>query len=212
MTRSALLPALLAAAVLPATEVVCRDLHLAGELLPTEFAYAISDGTTTRSGTDRFQRAVGLRLGPRIAVADPGASLAWMGGIEARVGDSTYAGYGSYRTYGVGLTAGLGWACAERWQVSLEPVVGLGLARLACDANPAFAALQARGWHLAYGVRLGLSWTWRRTWVFGIDGGLLVTRSELTDGQERTMTIRQSGPVVALGIAWRWDHRPRALE
>lgn len=202
----------LAASALPAAEVVRKDLHLACELLPTAFDYEVGDGAARRTGSDSFKRAVGLRIGPRISAAAPGESLSWVGGVEARIGDYAYSDYGSYRTYGIGMTAGLGWAFADQWLLSLEPVVEVGLARLAFDANPAFAEVRAKGMHLAYGVRLGMSYTVRRTWVFGVEGGVLGVANDLTDDQDRSMSLSQLGPVVALTIAWRWDHTPRPLE
>lgn len=213
MSRCHLLASLLLGAVaLPASEVVRNDLNLAFEMLPTAFDYEVGDGGSNRSGSDTFKRAVGLRIGPRISAAAPGESLSWVGGVEARIGDYAYSTYGSYRTYGIGMTAGLGWAFADQWLLSLEPVVEVGLARLAFEANPAFAEVRAKGMHLAYGARLGLGYTLRRAWVFGIEGGIMGITNDLTDDQDRSMSLTQLGPVAALTIAWRWDHAPRPLE
>jgi hypothetical protein len=195
------------------SELVRRDLTIAIDGLPTPFDYDIeSDGSGSRSGSDSFDKALGLRIYPQWGSSNPGASVGWIAGVGLHFADYNYASYLSYQMVGLDVLAGGSWAFADGWQASLAPTLGYGFGRVSISSSSAFNGLEASGTHLIYGVRGGATYAWTRKWLIGLEVGYLGISSSLKIDDGRTMSIEQDGPTVALSLTWRWNADPARLE
>lgn len=208
--RLAALAALLwTGGLLPAVEPVVADLRLLAEAGPTAYRYEWESARGSAAGDDHLQRSLAVGAGWRWAAVRPGQRLGLLLGAEALVRSDRIAD--GRRLGGVlrgecGLAAGLG----NRLVLCAGPVVGGGFGRW--NIEPATApgtALDGR--EVEAGVRAGLRWTPGRSWGVAGEGGWWWSR-ELAEGDGARMTIRRSGPAVALALSWTLDPVMRRLE
>ena len=192
-------------------ELVRRDFGLALEALPVAFDYTLSTPGGDISGSDEFERALGLRLGGRWSFSSPGATGAAMAGLDLRLGDAVYADNGSYRTAGVGLSLGYARNLGRRWTLYIEPLVEFGWATLDFDATTAAPAISADGTHLVYGARLGGLYALSPRWLIDAQFGWVDIVSD-TDADRGSFELDQSGLMAGLGVVWRFSAAPARLE
>ena len=192
-------------------ELVRRDLWIGLEALPTDFDFTLTTPSGDISGSDSFDRSVGIRLGGRWSFSVPGASGAWVAGADLRYGDATYASDGSYRTTGVGLSFGYDQALSRRWAVYGEPLLELGWAKLDFPSSIAAPAVSADGRHVLYGVRAGVLFAVSPRWLLDGSAGYVAIESD-TDADDNSYLIEQRGLVIGLGLVWRLSGAPARLE
>lgn len=192
-------------------ELVRRDLWIGLEALPADFDFTLTTPSGDISGSDSFDRSVGIRLGGRWSFSAPGASGAWVAGADLRYGDATYANDGSYRTTGVGLSFGYDQALSRRWAVYGEPLLELGWAKLDFPSSIAAPAVSADGRHVLYGVRAGVLFAVSPRWLLDGSAGYVAIESD-TNADDNSYLIEQRGFVIGLGLVWRLSGAPARLE
>lgn len=192
-------------------ELVRRDLGLALEALPVAFDYTLSTPSGDISGSDEFERALGLRLGGRWSFSSPGAKGVAVAGLDLRLGDAVYADNGTYRTAGVGVSLGYARTIGRRWTLYIEPLVEFGWATLDFDATTAAPAISADGTHLVYGARLGGLYALSPRWLIDAQFGWVEIVSD-TDADHGSFQLDQSGLMAGLGVVWRFSAAPARLE
>ena len=192
-------------------ELVRRDLWLGFEALPTDFDFTLTTPSGDVTGSDSFDRTVGVRLGGRWSFSSPGAAGAWVAGADLRFADAIYANDGTYRTTGVGLSFGYDYALGRRWTAYGEPVVELGWAKLDFPSSTAAPAVSADGRHILYGVRGGVLFALSPRWLLDGSVGYVAIESD-TEADDNSYLIEQRGFVLGLGIVWRLSGAPARLE
>lgn len=202
---------LLAAAAATAGEARRSDLHLWLDAEPTAIAYRISAPTgAARSGGDGFDRAVAARLGGRWTWSSPGRSWAPQFGADLVLGDAAGDALAA-RRYGLALAGGAAWTPADAWRLECE--AHAEAARIRAEApemttSPAFAVA---GTATAIGLRAAAVWRFDRRWSAGAGLGWLSESADL-DGEVVDLAWDRQGLVVSVGLCWRLDVRPAALE
>ena len=142
-----------------ASELVVRDVNFAIELLPSAFDYT-ADGNTSRSGSDEFDRAIGIAIGCPYSFAGPGDSHGFLASGELAFSQATYGSIGHLTRYGVRIAGGYGYAFNDAISFSAMAKVGYGMATFDLSANSGFPALSASGTTLTYGPVPGRGAGW----------------------------------------------------
>ncbi len=207
--RSVLL--LAAASAAGAAELVIRDIGAEVELPATAFDFTVDDGSSSRSGSDSFEQAVGISIGGRWSFARTGDSSGPVLGISLAADRAAYPGGGSWFQSEVRGQAGWGWALNDRFAVLAEALLGLGAARLTIDGSGDFPSYSARGGILEPGAQAVLLWSVTDSWVVSGTAGYRYARAHLT-GDDADVDLTLRGIAVAVGVAWRITDRPFLLE
>lgn len=192
-------------------ELVRRDVWFGIEALPTDFDFTLATPTGDLSGSDAFDRAIGIRLGGRWSFSSPGAAGAWVTGADVRLADATYGSDSTYRTTGLGLSVGYDRTFGRRWTGYGEVVAELGWAELEFPASFAAPAVSASGRHTLYGLRTGALFALSPRWLLDGNVGYVAIESD-TDADGNAFTIDQRGFVIGVGLVWRWSGAPARLE
>lgn len=197
---------LLAGASLAAAEPIVRDLTVDIELLPAEFEFQFRSAELDLAADDAFDSALGAAVGVRYGFNRAGSRHGLILGGQLTAGQYGYdATDSTYATYGLRATAGYGFALSDRWTLLVEPMVEYGLA--SWDLAP----LDLEGDYWRYGGELRVAWAMSEAWIVNLHGGWMHGESNLDDG-DRSLEVEHQGPLLGLGIAWRWSAAPRRLE
>lgn len=195
----------------PAAELVVRNLNLSLELLPTDFDYTLEDGVTSRTGSDGFERHIGMAVGGGWSFAGPGDSSGLLVGGQLVVAQATYESVGNLTTYGLRAVVGYGWQLTDHWGLSINARGGYRLGTFDITASTGFPASSQTGGGLEYGGTLGLDYAIGDRWLVTADVGWLSSELSLS-GSSIESTLEMSGGMVALGVSYRFSSAPRPLE
>ena len=187
-----------------------RDIGFDIELLPSAFDYTI-DGNTSRSGSDEFDRSIGIVIGCPYSFAGPGDSHGFLAAGELALSQSSYGAIGHLTRYGVRVVGGYGYAFSDSLSFTAMAKLGYGLATFDLSANSAFPALSATGTTLTYGLMLGADYTFSDRFLAGIKVGYLKMADKLS-GTGVDITIDNAGLAFALGFSYRFSNSPRTLQ
>jgi len=202
---------LLAPLLLPAAELVMRDLRLEVDSNPTAFSYQLKDETGSRSGSDSFDSAYGLGLGARWSFAGPGRSHGLLADLVLVGTRRAYTG-GGLTDYGVRIGGGYGWAVADQLTLTGMVEVGGGLATLALDGGGAFPAYNASGSWFGYGLRAGAVWYLTDRLFVDLSATWRTEHQQLGADNGQELSLDVSGIGYALGVGWRLSTMPGRLE
>jgi hypothetical protein len=200
------LPFLLATSV-TAADLVVRDATLAIEREPTTFDWALGP----YAGDDAFTSHLGLVGGLRWSFAPRAGSLGLILGAEAAIGDGTFADGGSLRWSETRAVAGLGWAPATRWTVQVVARAAAGVDRLDLDLGQAGGSATGDGTHLAWTPEAGLWWDAGDAWRLGVAAGWRWSDTSIATNAG-DLELSQSGPTLAVTVAWSLTRAPGSLE
>jgi len=198
------------AALLPAAELVMRDLRLGLGTRPTDFDFTYSSPNTSGSGSDGFDAGLGIEVGGRWSFARVGDPLGLVVGADLMVDGLGYGGGDGLATTWLRLGAGPGWAFADSWTLSAEAGVQYGQSVLALPATQAAPEFSASGTSTGYDLRLNLGWMATRRFGLSACAGWLISSHSL-DG-DASITIDQSGWFVGAAAVWRFSDVPERLE
>lgn len=197
-------------AVLPASELVIRDVTLGVTAPPANFTYEITDSAGTRSGQDAFDSVSGLALGFQWSFAGPGQSTGLVLGGRLISESSTFAGGGTFTGLGADLDVGYGWAISDR--LTLVPLVTLSPRRHTMDveASGSITGFSASGFGYAYGARAVLAYAIADVVVLGIEAGYRRGTASLSG--DRDVQFDTDGLTFGLVFGWRFAATPMGLE
>ena len=198
-------------ALLPAAELVVRDLNLSLSVLPTAFDYTLTSPTVSRSGSDAFASGTELAFGGRYALARPGDALGLVVGAEVFSDTWTYGSSGYLFAGGLRVSAGLGWAITDNWTLLAEPGVRYGVSSFSSPSSATGPAYTASGSFSGYDGRVAVLWQVANGLLIDAHGGWL-SASHDQSGDNIKQTIDQSGLYVGLGVVWRWSTAPTRIE
>ncbi len=205
------LACLLALSAATAAELAVRDIHLGVASRPGDFDYELTSSTGTVSGADAFDAGASLELGIRWSFSRTGDSIGLIAAADLAIDRLDYDGGDGLSTMWARAGGGLGWAVVDRVTLTAEVLAGFGLSALTLPASAQAPAFEADGTATAYEGRLGATWQATRKVGLSLHAGWLVASHDLSgDGTEAT--IDQSGWYAAVGLAWRIDDAPPALE
>lgn len=202
--------ALVCIAVLPAEELLVRDLRLGVALMPADFSYETADPLATSAGDDAFDQAYGAGL--RVSWSWSGAGRAWAPILACELcsEQAAYGASGSYSQIGLRGLGGLGWQLGDDWVLSALGLVGAG--------RPSFEVPVASGGSLALsgasastGLLVGLEWRFARRWSLSAEAGWIEEAAALS-GDGTDLDLTRSGPTAGLGLVWAWSRQPVRLE
>ena len=200
-----------ASSVLPAAELVMRDLHADLAILPTAFRYQTSSPTVSTDGDDHFRSGTGLRLGGRRSLTSAGDTMGLVLGADLVSDTWTYAGSGSLWGYGGHVSAGLGWAINDSWTLIFEPGVGVGFNRLNLPATRSGPGLTTTGRWLGWDARLVAAWQVSERIILRAHWGWMTAKHSEREAEGITDTLTPSGMTIGLGFAWRLSNAPEPL-
>ncbi len=209
--RAARLILLLTPLLLPAAELVMRDLRVELASEPTAFSYQLNDETGSRSGADSFDSAYGLGLGARWSFAGPGRSHGLLADVALLGTKRTYSG-GGLTSYGLRVGGGYGWAVADQLALTGMVEVGGGLASLALDGAGAFPAYNADGSWFGYGLRAGAVWYVTDRLFVDLSAAWRTEQQQLGADGGQDLSLNVSGIGYCLGVGWRLSTMPGRLE
>jgi hypothetical protein len=199
------------ATVMPAAELVMRDIGVGLVLPPTNFSYDLTSSAGDRAGSDAFESAYGMELHGRYSLARPGDALGMVLGVAVASGRATYAGGGSWSEYTACGLLGSGWAVTDRLILLGEAKLGLGVGKLNLAGSDSMVAVSAAGPLVIGGVQASGHFSLSDSVVIGLGAGWQQTIASLSgDGVDATLKI--SGVTAFLSLDWRLSDRPFLLE
>lgn len=197
--------------VVPAAELVMRDIGVGVVQLPTDFSYDVSAPAGNRSGDDTFDSAYGIDVHGRYSMARTGDSLGLVLGGALGAEQAAYAPGGAWTAFTATGLAGCGWAITDRIILLGEAQVGLGLGQLEIDGSAAANSISVSGPLVRGGVQASGRFALTESVIIGLGVGWLQTMAPLSgDGVDTTLKI--SGTSAFLSLDWRLSDRPFLLE
>ncbi len=212
MNRCTCLVAILAiaAAPLPAEELLVRDLRLGVAVMPTSFTYTTTAPLATASGSDRLDRAEALGLRASWSWSGAGRSWAPILATEVIAEQASYGAGGRFSQFGLRGLGGIGWQPGDDWTLTALALLGAG--------RPSFSvpiasggALDTAGASASTGLLLGLGYAFSRAWSVGVEAGWIEEHAALS-GDGVNLDLARSGFTAGVGISWAWSRRPIRLE
>jgi hypothetical protein len=197
--------------ILPAAELVVRDLQADLIVLPTAFRYQVESPTVSTDGDDHFKSGTGLRFGGRRSVTGAGDAVGLVVGADVVSDTWTYASSGFLWGYGVHASAGLGWAINDRWTLVLEPGIGTGFNRMTLPSTRSGPGLTTNGRWLGWDFRLNAGWQATEQMVLRFHLGWMTAKHSEQESEGITDTLTPSGVMVGIGFAWRLSNAPEPL-
>ncbi|MDA3961454.1 MAG: hypothetical protein PF961_11740 [Planctomycetota bacterium] len=199
------------AGLVPAAEIVIRDVRAAVLVRATDFDFDLSAPNRTQSGSDAFNSGTGLELGVRYGFSGTGSSVGLIVGGDLNADWYSYDGDDGLANYGLrGCVAG-GWSPIDRWTFMLEGGLGAGYSSLSLPASDASAAFEADGSSLAYDARLVTMFRMSKRWAVHGHLGYMAASNDLS-GDDIDITIDQGGLFAGVGVTWMFSTRPTRLE
>lgn len=198
-------------AIVPAAELVVRDLALSLSVLPTGFSYTVTSPTVTGSGNDAFTSGTELSFGGRYALSRPGDSLGLVVGADVISDTWTYGSSGHLFANGLRASAGLGWAVSDACTVLLEPGIRYGFSTVDIPSSSYAPDYSATGTFTGYDARLSALWQVANGLLLEGHGGWLSVQHK-TSGTDVDETLDISGLYVGVGVVWRWSTAPTRIE
>lgn len=208
IARSAVV--LLAAAALPAAELVVRDLRLGLGSRPVDFDYTLTAPASRSSGTDAFDGALGIEGGGRWSFARPGDALGLVVGADLAADAFSYGGGDGMAVSWLRLSAGPGFALSDRITLAAEAGFQYGMSAISLPATASAPEFTASGTAQGYDLRLDATWMATRRFGFGVQAGWLIASHDLAGDAD--LTIDQSGWFAGLTLVWRFADAPPRLE
>jgi len=192
-------------------ELVTRDLFVSFDSQPTDFSFTADSDVGSTSGDDAFDSGLGISLGGRWSLTQPGASLGLVVGSDLDVTSYRYENSAENFTFGARLIIGAGWAITDRWELLLEPTIEYGLATFAFPATQSYADYQADGTFFGYGLRLNAIHRFNDRWaVMGAIGWKRIDNDLSGDGID--LTLEQEGVSLSIGLLYRLSAAPARVE
>lgn len=211
LAGSALIISLCMPTLLPAAELVVRDVHFAVEMLPTDFDYELASNVYSGSGSDAFEQHIGIAMGVQYSFSGTGDVSGFILGGEVAAAQADYGSIGNLTSFGLRLQGGYAWAITDSWLVRGCVEATYGQSTFDVTANTVFPAASLDGTLFGYGARVGLQYSFNDLLHIGLDVGWLDIEHDLSgDGVDLTLT--NSGLVIGLGISYRLSNSPRPLE
>jgi hypothetical protein len=198
------------AASLSASELVIRDLRLAGGARSTGFDFTEHGTTVDRSGHDAFDSGWALEGGGRWSFARVGDAFGAVLGADAILETLPHGGGGLNTTW-LRLCAGGGWAIDDHWTMTVDAGVLAGLSLMKHPASASADGSTATGSATGYDLRLGAVYLLNRRIGLGVHAGWLNASHKLSDNR-MDYTYARSGWICGLEVAWRFTTIPAALE
>lgn len=192
-------------------ELVTRDLFVSFDSQPTDFAFTAKSDVGTSSGDDAFDSGLGISLGGRWSFTQPGSSLGLVVGGDLDVTSYQYENSAENLTFGGRLIIGAGWAITDRWELLVEPTIEYGFGTFDFPATQSYAAYQADGTYLGYGLRLNAIHRFSDRWaVMGAIGWKRIDNDLSGDGID--LTLEQEGMSFSIGLLYRLSAAPTRVE
>lgn len=198
-------------AILPAAELIVRDLRLGAETRPSDFHYDYSSPLASGSGNDGFDTGLGIEGGGRWSFTRPGDSVGVVLGADLALDGQTYKSSDGLATVWARVSAGVGWAPADRWTLILEGGAMYGLSTIRLPATAATPAFDADGTATGYDARFVADYLLSRRVGIGLVAGWLVANHDLKKDDSH-LKLDQSGWFGGLEIIWRFSDAPTRLE
>ena len=192
-------------------ELVVRDLIFDVDVLPADFDYSLDNGVVQRSGSDSFDRYIGIAFGARYSFADTGDTHGFLIGGQVTGAQGSYGSVGHMTDYGFRVDGGYGWAIADSWAVSAVARAGYGWATFDLTTNQQFSSLSLSGSVLSYGAVTALNYTVSERWQLSLQAGYYMSDYDLS-GNGTDVTIERRGFLASIGFLYRLSHRPSPLE
>ncbi len=202
--------ALSVSALLPAAELVVRDVGGGLAWQPTSFTYALADDTGRRTGSDAFDRRYGIELSGLYSFAGTGDSTGMVAGGGLGAGRADYTG-GGLTEYGLHARVGYAWAATDRLSLLGDARLGLGYGSLTIDGGSSFPSYTATGPQIGLGAGVGAAFAVTEKVVVRLDAGYRRDQFRMSGGG-KTLDLTASGPAVSVTIAWRTSATPFLLE
>lgn len=199
-----------AMSMLPAAELVVRDIRAAAGSRPTDFDFTVTTPTVSGSGSDAFEGGLGLELGGRWSWARPGDALGVIAGADLILDAQSYGGSDGLATTWARACGGAGWALTDRVTLSAEVGLQYGISALSLPATTAAPAFDATGTAMGYDARVGGTWLATRSFGLGAHAGWLIASHDLSGDAD--LTIDQAGWFAGLELVWRFTDAPPRLE
>ncbi len=200
--------------VIPAAELVLRDLRVTIENLPGDFDFSLDNELGSASGSDEFDTGLGITIGGLYGFTGAGDHSGFLAGAELAYGTYGFGSNGDYVTTGVRAFGGYGWQMSDNWYILTEAYVGYALATMTFPSTSAFSSFEADGTNIEYGVRVGAGYVVKEQWLVSLNLGYGFGDAELesSSSQDLDLTIEQTGLSVMLGLAYKFRHLPDRLE
>lgn len=202
---------LLCLPLLPAAELVVRDLRLGLVNRPGDFEFEMDTSTVDSSGEDAFEGGLSLEVGGRWSITRTGDAIGFVGGLDLVADRQSYGGSDGLSTLWGRASLGVGWAITDRITLLGEGMFAYGLSDLRLPATSQAAAFTADGTAIAYEGRLSATWQFTRSFGAGLAAGWLVASHDLS-GDDADLTLDQNGWYAGLIATWRFSDAPPALE
>lgn len=201
---------LLLATLIPAAELVVRDIRLGLAGRPLDFSFSYTGVATAVDGDDAFEGGLGIEAGGRWSFARAGDSLGLVVGADLMLDALSYGGGDGLATSWLRPCAGPALAVGDDW--TLAACVGLqyGLSALSLPGTASAPAFEADGTATGYDLRLEATWLATRRFGIGATAGWLIASHDLSGDAD--ITIDQSGWFVGLSAVWRFADAPPRLE
>lgn len=212
MRHARFLGLVFAGALLPAAELVLRDLEASLIMRPTDFEFTLSTPSYQTSGNDGWTSGTAGELGYRHSFSRTGDSLGVVAGLSGTTEAYLYDAGGHL----VGLTLrpslGLGWAVLDRWTLVGEAGYSYGFGQMELPDSNSAPAFAATGTMTGLDMRAMSWWSVSRRFQLGALIGWQRGTWKLSGDRSTDLTIEQSGMYIGLGMAWRFSTDPVALE
>lgn len=198
--------------LLPAYELVVRDVGVAVEYLPASFDYTLDGGGVSGSGSDGFDSGLGVSFRGLYSFAGAGRRHGPI--AELGLGLATYSYQSSASMVSFGGTAGIGYGFAlfDRWDVHGLLRLGVGVMALDFSDSSEFSAFSAKGGYLSYGLAAGVSYLISDHWIARAEVGYSLTNTALAGDDGVDIGLDLTTPSISLALYWRLTNTPWRLE
>jgi hypothetical protein len=195
-----------------AAEFVMRDAEVSALVLPTTFDFTLDTPSFSRSGTDHFHAGTELDAGGRYSLSRGGDPFGVVIGLDATTQAFSYDSEDFLFAYGVRGSLGGGYAINDDWSMTGEVGFTYGKTRLTLPGSSAAPAFSADGNYHSIDLRLVALYTITRRILASAQFGYAVTTHALTTDAGDSLTLKQRGLFIGLGVSWRLSTAPVRLE
>lgn len=201
-----------AQAAASATEFVMRDAEASASALPTAFDFTLDTPSFSRTGTDHFHAGTELDVGGRYSLSRGGDPFGLVIGIDATSQAFSYDSQDFLFAYGARGSLGGGYAFNDEWSMTGEVGLSYGKTRLNLPGTSAAPAFSASGDYHSVDLRAVALYTITSHVLVSAQLGYEVTTHALTTNAGDSLTLKQKGLYIGLGVTWRLSTAPVRLE
>ncbi len=196
-----------------AAEFVMRDAEVSAAVLPTAFDFTLDTPSFSRTGTDHFKAGTALDAGGRYSLGRGGDPFGLVIGIDAATQAFSYDSEDFLFAYGLRGSLGGGYALNDDWSLIGEVGFTYGKTKLSLPGTSAAPAFSASGNYHSVDARLvGLYTITSRILASAQWGWRAVTTHDLTTNAGDSLTLKQKGLSIGIGVTWRLSTAPVRLE